>query len=79
MRAYLIAETTIKFTGNEFTRNGKKVSPVRSPYRDVYDEAKAKAQEAAHRRDCPRCGVCGESRLFLKCLDDLGADCVRGT
>ena len=59
MRAYLVAESTVKFTGAEFTRKGKLARWPRSPYRDVYDEAKAKAQVALHRRDCPRCGVCG--------------------
>jgi hypothetical protein len=47
MRAYLIAESCIKQVGKG------------SPYRAVYDEARAKYADAVHAGECKRCGPSG--------------------
>lgn len=46
MRAYLIAESCIK--------------QATSPYRKVYDDARAKYADAVHAEDCKRCGPSGK-------------------
>jgi hypothetical protein len=46
MRAYLVAESCIK--------------QARSPYRTVYDQGRAKYEDALHQVDCRRCGPSGK-------------------
>jgi hypothetical protein len=50
----LIAERCIMADGKP-TKAG--YSRGRSPYRDVYDEAREKYRDAVHTRPCPRCGT----------------------
>lgn len=50
MRAHLVAVSCIK-------KNGK-IGP-RSPYRDIYDEARAKYEGGVHHHNCNQCGLCG--------------------
>jgi hypothetical protein len=56
MRAHLIAESCIKQSA--------------SPYRKVYDDARAKYAEAVHAEDCKRCGPSGNPALAGSPLSD---------
>ena len=56
MRAHLIAESCIK--------------QAPSPYRRVYDEARAKYADATHKEDCKRCGPSGKPALAGSPLSD---------
>jgi hypothetical protein len=58
MRAHLIAESCIKQVGKG------------SPYRAVYDEARAKYADAVHGEDCKRCGPSGSPALAGSPLSD---------
>jgi hypothetical protein len=57
MRAYLTAEQCIKFTGKPDKNN--KPTPL-SPYRHVYEEARAKYADSVHAEACPQCGPAGK-------------------
>jgi hypothetical protein len=52
MRSYLIAETSMKMAGT-----GNK---PRSPYRDVYEDARSHYDNAVHQDACVRCGPAGK-------------------
>ena len=56
MRTYLVAESCIK--------------QRRSPYRVVYDGARAKYADAVHTRDCVRCGPTGSPAPSGSALSD---------
>lgn len=56
MRTHLIAESCMKQMG--------------SPYRKVYDDARAKYAEATHPEDCKRCGPSGKPALAGSPLSD---------
>lgn len=56
-RSFLMAEGCVKAVGGE-TKAG--YSKKRSPYRDVYDTAKAKHEGAVHKYECVRCGPKGK-------------------
>jgi hypothetical protein len=56
MRAYLIAETCIKFDGKPDKNDRPR--PL-SPYRAVYDAGRVKYAEAVHPAACRRCGPAG--------------------
>lgn len=58
MRTFLIAESCIKQVGKG------------SPYREVYDEARAKYADAVHAEDCKRCGPSGSPALAGSPLSD---------
>jgi hypothetical protein len=57
MRVFLVAESCIKQDGKP-DKNGKR--RAMSPYREVYDDARAKYATATHDRDCKRCGPAGK-------------------
>jgi hypothetical protein len=52
MRSYLIAEQCMKTVGTE--------RAARSPYRDLYEEARAHYEDAVHEEPCVRCGPSGK-------------------
>lgn len=56
-RAFLVAEGCVKAVGGE-TKSG--AVKQRSPYRDVYDAARAKHEGAVHKHECVRCGPSGK-------------------
>lgn len=56
-RAYLVAEGCVKAIGGE-TKAG--IVKQRSPYRDVYEEHRAKHDGALHKHECVRCGPSGK-------------------
>ena len=66
-RSFLVAEGCIKAVGGE--RKGGAVMR-RSPYRDVYDKARAKNETAVHKHDCFRCGPKGKPALAGSELSD---------
>jgi hypothetical protein len=59
-RVWLVAQSCIKQT-----KEGR-----RSPYRDVYDDAKAKYADAVHERPCVRCGPSGKPAAVGSALSD---------
>jgi hypothetical protein len=63
MRVHLIAESCIKLTGAAYTPTtgpnaGQEITRARSPYRDIYDDARAKYEESVHDHECAQCGIC---------------------
>lgn len=60
MRAHLIAAQTIKFDGKP-DKNGRVLTA--SPYRAVYDAARAQYADAVHPTHCVRCGPSGSPAL----------------
>lgn len=52
MRSYLIAEQCMKTVGTDTAR--------RSPYRDLYEEARVHYEDAVHEEPCVRCGPSGK-------------------
>lgn len=62
MRSYLITESCIKLVG----KNNK----ARSPYRDVYDDARKHYDKAVHQHPCVRCGPSGSPAQVGSDLND---------
>lgn len=65
MLVHLIAEACMKTTGGSYVPTkgknaGKTITPGRSPYRDVYEAAKAAVADKAHTVECVRCGPSGK-------------------
>jgi hypothetical protein len=67
MRLWNVAGKTIMFDGAA-DKNGKQ--RARSPYRDVYDEAKIKYADAVHATACKRCGPKGKPAQPGSALSD---------
>ena len=61
-RIWLVAQGTIKATGDG--------NVARSPFRDVYDGARVKYEEATHERECRRCGPSGQPAAVGSALAD---------
>lgn len=62
MRSYLIAEQCVKTVGDERRR--------RSPYRDVYEDARKHYENAVHQAPCVRCGPSGKPAEVGSPLND---------
>lgn len=62
---YLLAQSCVKAEGGEYVPatgryKGRTIVVARSPYRDVYDKARAQYADREHAKLCPACGPKGK-------------------